>query len=79
MWEVEKLKFTRSGLSLLIILSGRHDTFFGTKLKHENDLDYITFYFVCFINEYSKLIGCVIEGRKCSAGGSDQNFLLLIP
>jgi len=28
---------------------------------------------------YSKLIGWVMEGRKCAAAGGDQAFLLVVP
>ena len=51
----------------------------GTKLKRGNDLDYISFYFRCFINWYSKLIGWIREGRKCAAVEGDQSFLMVIP
>jgi len=51
----------------------------GIKLKRGNDLDYISFYFGCFINWYSKLIGCKREGRKCAEAGGDQAFLRVIP
>ena len=51
----------------------------GTKLKRGNDLDYSSFYFGCFINWYPKLIGWVMEGRKCAAAGGDQVFLIVIP
>jgi len=51
----------------------------GTKLKRGNDLDYISFYFGCFINWYSKLIGWVIEGNKYAAAGGDRSFLRAVP
>jgi hypothetical protein len=51
----------------------------GTKLKCGNDLDYISFYFGCFINCYPKLIGWIMEGRKCAAVGGDQAFLMVVP
>jgi len=50
-----------------------------TKLKRGNDLDSILFYFGCFINWYSKLIGWIMEGMKCAAAGGDQAFLMLVP
>jgi len=48
----------------------------GTKLKRGDDLCYISFYFGCFVNWYSKLIGWVMEGRKCAAAEGDQTFLM---
>jgi len=51
----------------------------GTKLKRGSDLGYISFYFECFISLYSKLIGWVMEGRKCGTAGGDQTFLMVVP
>jgi hypothetical protein len=51
----------------------------GTKLKGGSGLCYIAFYFGCFMNWYSKLIGSIIEGRKCAAARGDQAFLVAIP
>ena len=52
---------------------------FGAKLKCGIDLDYISFYFGCFINWYSKLIGWIMEGRKHTVAGGDQAFLMVVP
>ena len=52
---------------------------FGAKLKCGNDLGYISFYFGCFMSLYSKLIGWVMEGRKCAAARGDQAFLMVVP
>ena len=37
---------------------------------------YNSFYFGCFINWYFKLIGWIIERRKCATAGGDQASLI---